>query len=108
MQAVALIHFAERHGRRADLLENDRDRTRLAVEVRDRQRDALAVLAHAQDDELTRLGLARYMRRIDHHQLGVRVERLLFQNLIHVSLLIDPWESICSNLPASRRASNIR
>ena len=83
VQAVALIEQAERHGSRADLLEDDRDRPLFTVEIRDGERDALAVRVHAQDDELAGLSLAGHVRRIDHHQLGVRVQRLLFQNLIH-------------------------
>ena len=83
MQAVALIQCAKRHRRCADLLENDRDGTLFTVKICDRERNTLAFCADTQDDELTRLCLAGNVRCLDHHQLGVCVQRLLFQNLIH-------------------------
>ena len=90
MQAVALIQRAERHRRCADLLENDRDGTLFAVKICDRERNTLAFCADTQDDELTRLCLAGNVRGLDHHQLGVCVQRLLFQNLIHWSNILSP------------------
>ena len=83
MQAVALVQLAERHRRCADLLEYDRDRALVTVKICDRERNTLAFCADTQDDELTRLCLAGNVRCLDHHQLGVCVQRLLFQNLIH-------------------------
>ena len=83
VQAVALVQRAERLRGRADLLEDDGDRAVFAVKIRDGERNSLALCADTQDDELTRLGLARNVRRVDDHQLGVHVQRLLFQNLIH-------------------------
>ena len=83
MQTVALVQRAERLCGCADLLEDDGDRAVFAVKIRDGERNALALCADTQDDELTRLGLARNVRRVDDHQLGVHVQRLLFQNLIH-------------------------
>ena len=90
MQAVALVQLAERLRGRADLLEDDGDRAVFAVKIRDGERNALALCADTQDDELTRLCLARNVRRLDHHQLGVCVQRLLFQNLIHWSNILSP------------------
>ena len=90
MQAVALVQRAERHRRCADLLENDRDGTLFAVKICDRERNTLAFCADTQDDELTRLCLAGNVRCLDHHQLGVCVQRLLFQNLIHWSNILSP------------------
>ena len=83
MQAVALVQLAERLGGRADFLKNDGDGALFTVKIRDSQRNALAFCADTQDDELTRLCLAGNVRGLDHHQLGVCVQRLLFQNLIH-------------------------
>ena len=74
---------AERHRRCADLLENDRDGTFSAVKICDRERRYARLLQrHAWDDEQPAL-LRDGVRCLDHHQLGVCVQRLLFQNLIH-------------------------
>ena len=83
MQTFALVQAAERLRGRADLLKDDGDRTLFAVKVRDGERNALALCADTQDDELTRLCLAGNVRGVNHHELGVCVQRLLFQNLIH-------------------------
>ena len=90
VQAVALVQRAERLRGRADLLENDGDGTLFTVKICDRERNTLAFCADTQDDELTRLCLAGNVRGLDHHQLGVCVQRLLFQNLIHWSNILSP------------------
>jgi hypothetical protein len=56
-KGIALAPCAHLHGGLAHLLEDERDGAGLAVEVGDGQRDALAVLVDAHDDELPGLAL---------------------------------------------------
>ena len=84
-QAVALVQVVQLFSRRADNLENDRDRALLAVVPGDRQRDALAVRLGAQDNELAGLRLFRDERRVDFHPRDGGVQRFFFQNRIHNS-----------------------
>ena len=84
-QAIPHLHGRELHRRSANDLEHDEDAPRLAVEIRDRQRDALPLLIDAQDDELPRLRLLRDARRIDLHGVDIRGKLFLLQNLVHGS-----------------------
>src|SRR5450756_452023 len=66
------------HGRAlADDLEDDRDGAGGDVFVRHRERHALAGLVDADDDELTRHGLARDLRRLDREAHHVAFDQLL-------------------------------
>ena len=91
LETLKLARLAERTDKIMQaVLENNRDRTLFAVKICDRERNTLAFCADTQDDELTRLCLAGNVRCLDHHQLGVCVQRLLFQNLIHWSNILSP------------------
>ena len=68
LQRLALLERVQPARGRADLLKNDRDRALFPVIARDGQRDTLALLVDAQDDELARLRLSRNARRLDLHQ----------------------------------------
>ena len=68
MQAVALVHLTQLHGRCADFLHNNRDGALLAVVCRDGQRDTLTVRINAENDELSRLGLLCNIRCINDQQ----------------------------------------
>ena len=48
--------------------------------------DALPILVHAKDDELTGLGLSGHPRRFDLQQHQAGPERDLFDDSIHVTL----------------------
>ena len=69
--------------RLADALDDDRDVPALGVRVRDRERDALAVLVDADDDELAGLALARDAGGLDAEELDVGGEEACFDYLKH-------------------------
>ena len=62
---IALLERCENLARRANDLEEDRDRPLLAVKIGDRQRYTLTFLVDAQDDELPRQSLLRHTGRLD-------------------------------------------
>ena len=76
------------HRGAADDLENDIHGTSLAVEAGDGQRNALAVRADAQDDELAGLRLARHHRRFNDQTRDRRVELLSLNDLEHMIPLL--------------------
>jgi hypothetical protein len=54
----------------ADRLDHQRDGAARAVEIRDRKRNALAMVIGHDDDELTRLGGAGHQRMTEFKQIG--------------------------------------
>ena len=64
-EAVARLHELEHTGRLTDGLHHDGDGARFAVVIRDRQRNALAVLVQTQNDELTGQALLGDQRGLD-------------------------------------------
>ncbi len=64
---AVLLHLP---GRLAHRLDHQRDRAPVAVEVGDRERDALAVLVRHDDDELAGLRRLRHQRMADLQQVG--------------------------------------
>jgi hypothetical protein len=72
--------------RGADGLEYQQDFSLFPVEIRDRQRDPLALFIHPQHDELPRLRLLRHTRCADGHRIDVRRKLFFLQNLKHTPL----------------------
>lgn len=66
--------------------KNNGHRPLFAVVIRDGEGNALALVVHAQNDELPGPGLLRDERRIDHHQGDRRVQRFLVDNTIHLNI----------------------
>ena len=62
---VALVERAEEPGRLADLLDDERDRAGVGVEVGQADRHALAVHIDTEDHELSRLRVVGDQRRVD-------------------------------------------
>ena len=62
---IALLERAEEPGRLADLLDDERDRAGVGVEVGQADRHALTVRIDAEDHELPRLRVVRDQRRVD-------------------------------------------
>ncbi len=83
VEAIADVHGAHLHRGLAHFLEDQRDRAGDRVVVGDGERDALPLLIGDDDDKLTRLRVARDVRRFDDHQLGHVAENLFFENLVH-------------------------
>ena len=83
MQRLSLFEGIQFHRRTADDLVNNRNRAALTVVIRNGQRDALAVLQRAQNDELAGLRFFGDKRRVDHHLGDGRVQALFFDNPKH-------------------------
>ena len=82
---VAFVQLGQQLGGQPHLLENNSDRPLLAVIVRDGQRNALALLVQAQDDELPRLRLLRDQRRLHLQQGNAGVEYFFMYDFYHVT-----------------------
>ena len=83
LEAVALFHAAQLFRGGAHGLDDDGDGALLRVIVVDRYGDSLAVLIHAQDDELARLGLLGDQGCLDLIQGDGGTEGLFSHDTIH-------------------------
>ena len=83
LQVVALFLGVQLDGSSADNLENDGDSALLTVKTGDGQRDALAILIHTQDDELTGLSLLGDQGSLDLQQGDGGVQGLFRYDAIH-------------------------
>ena len=83
-----------KEGGGADDLDDDADGALLTIIIVDGQGDALAVLIHAQDDELAGLGLLGDHGSFDLKENDGRVERLFFYDTIHKSSFFPETSSI--------------
>ena len=83
VEAIALILVIQQLGRAADDLEDDRHGSLFAIVARNGERNALAILIHAQDDELTGLRFLCDQRRFDVHQRDGGVENFFTHDFIH-------------------------
>ena len=102
---VAGLETVHQLGGLADSLDDEGDGARVRVGARDRERDSLAAVVQADDDELSRELLARDARRDDAEQLDVGGEEPGFVNGEHrprvrgqgsgfrnvVQVLADEW-----------------
>ena len=68
-------------------LEDQRDRPGLGVGIHDRERQALATIVSAEDDELARLALLGDLRVVDSIAEGVRADLFLGYDLVHEGTL---------------------
>ena len=83
LEAIALIQAGQLLGGGAHGLDNNGDGALLGIVVVDGDGDALAVLIHAEDDELARLGLLCDQGRLDLVQGHCGTEGLFSHDAIH-------------------------
>jgi len=85
LQAVPLVQAAQLFRRSSRCLHDDAHRSLFPVIVMDRQRNPLPVFIHPQNDELSRLRLPCYQRRLYLIQNDGRLQRLFPYDSIHSS-----------------------
>ena len=93
LEAVPLVQMAELLRGGAHRLDDDGDGTLLGVVGIDGDGDALALLVHPQDDELSRLGLLGDQRGLDLVQGDGGAQSLFSDDLVHMlpSFPIMSW-----------------